>query len=384
MEFNLDCRYFIGEKPCKYNRLCEGCPDYDPFGKKVLIIKLGAMGDVIRTTPILPIIVEKFKKVHLTWLVDRQSRIFLRNNPLIDRVIEYGAQSCLRLQIERFDYLFSIDKEVRAAALATIVSADNKFGFGFNKIGNIYPFTDDAHYSLALGMCDELKFFKNKKTYQRDMLDSMGFAGEEYGHYELPLHNFDLNYGKQLLSVAGGISDRYIIGLNTGAGDRFATKRYTEKNLIKLIREITKNLDAVVLLLGGPDEKERNGRIMVQCKDVDNLIDAGCGNPMDKFVGILNVCDIIVSTDTLALHLALALKKRTIALFGSTCNQEIDMYGLGEQIVSRPSCSPCYKNECPNSGDEFMRCMKDISADKIIDSIKRQLPYVNQSRNYWK
>ena len=94
---------------------------------------------------------------------------------------------------------------------------------------------------------------------------------------------------------------------------------------------------------------------------------------MKKFVGILNVCDLVVSTDTLALHLSLALEKRVIALFGSTCDQEIDMYGLGEKIVSRPSCSPCYKGKCPNLGGDYMRCMLDISPDKIMSSIKRQL-----------
>ena len=255
MRFNLDCRYFIGEKPCKYNRLCEGCPYYDSFGEKILIIKLGAMGDVIRTTPILPILSEKFEKKHITWLVDPQSRIFLDTNPYIDRVIEYGLESCLRLQFEKFDYVFSIDKEVRATALASIVQAENKFGFGFDPVGNIYPFTHDAHYSLALGMSDELKFFKNEKTYQRDMLDSMGFLDKKYGKYELPLHNFELDFGKHLLDNLGVKPSKYVIGLNTGAGDRFATKRYTEENLIKLIRDIDENLEATVLLLGGPTEK---------------------------------------------------------------------------------------------------------------------------------
>jgi len=373
MKFNLDCRYFIGEKPCKYNRLCEGCPYYDSFGEKILIIKLGAMGDVIRTTPILPILSEKFKKKHLTWLVDPQSKNFLANNPHIDRVIEYGMESCLRLQLEKFDYVYSIDKEVRATALASIVQAENKFGFGFDPIGNIYPFTGSAHYSLALGMSDDLKFFKNEKTYQRDMLDAMGFVDKKYGKYNLPLTNFDLNYGKSLLDSSSIKPGKYVIGLNTGAGDRFATKRYTEANLIKLIRDIDANLGTAILRLGGPTEKERNSRIMCACEDIKNLVDAGCGNPMDKFVGILNVCDLVVSTDTLALHLSLALEKRVVALFGSTCDQEIDMYGLGEKIVSRPSCSPCYKGKCPNSGDGFMRCMDDISPEKIMGSIKRQL-----------
>ena len=376
MKFNLDCRYFIGEKPCKYNRLCEECPYYESFGDKILIIKLGAMGDVIRTTPILRILSEKYKKKHLTWLVDPQSKVFLAGNPHIDRVIEYGMESYARLQLEEFDYVYSIDKEVRATALASIVKAKNKFGFGFDPVGNIYPFTDDAHYSLALGMSDDLKFFRNEKTYQRDMLDAMGFADKSYGKYDLPLDNFELNYGKDMLNSMGIKTGKYVIGLNTGAGDRFATKRYTEENLIELIKNIGRNIDATILLLGGPTEKERNARIIAACENMKIVVDAGCDNPMSRFVGILNLCDLVVSTDTLALHLALALEKRVIALFGSTCDQEIDMYGQGEKIVSRPACAPCYKGKCPNDGDEFMMCMNDISAEKIMSSINNQLSYI--------
>ncbi len=53
MLLKLDCRYYKGEKPCKFNRLCKGCSHYEPMGKRILIIKLGATGDVLRTTPIL-------------------------------------------------------------------------------------------------------------------------------------------------------------------------------------------------------------------------------------------------------------------------------------------------------------------------------------------
>ena len=44
----LDCRHYLGEKPCQANRLCEGCPDYEPMGTRILVIKLGAMGAVMR------------------------------------------------------------------------------------------------------------------------------------------------------------------------------------------------------------------------------------------------------------------------------------------------------------------------------------------------
>ena len=50
----IDCRLFRGDIPCSPGAICENCPDYEPMGKKILILKLGAIGDVLRTTPVLP------------------------------------------------------------------------------------------------------------------------------------------------------------------------------------------------------------------------------------------------------------------------------------------------------------------------------------------
>lgn len=380
MKFNLDCRHYIGEKPCKYNRLCEDCDHYDPFGTKILIIKLGAMGDVIRTTPILPVIASKFKKYHLTWIVDEPSVIFLKNNPLIHRVVPFTPNIFARISIEKFDIVYSLDKEVRATTLASSANADTKLGFGFAPEGNIYPFTPSAEYSLALGMSDDLKFRANTKTYQREIFDTLGFANIDYGKYCIAWENFDLGFGLTLLKDKNAEPKKYNIGLNTGAGDIFATKRYLEDNVVELIRKTASNIDANILLLGGPSESQRNKNIIAKSAGITQLIDTGCSNPMEKFAGILNCCDIIVSSDTLALHLSIALGKRIVALFGSTCAQEIDLYGQGEKLVSLPECAPCYKKECPNKDEKYMVCMKNLTPDNIVDAINRQIKFIEQAK----
>jgi len=378
MKLNLDCRYFVGEKPCRYNRLCDGCPHYDPFGTKILIIKLGAMGDVVRTTPIIPIIAEKQKKYHLTWLVDEKSRLFIEGNPSVHRVISYNTESVLRLMIEEFDVVYSLDKEIRAASIATLVKAKQKLGFAFHPKGNIYPITSEAEESFSLGMSDEIKFFKNQKTYQRDILDAVGFNGAAYGKYQIPLKNFDLNCGTEMLRRKNVQPKRVIIGLNTGAGDIFKTKCYLVDSFITLIKKISSELDATTLLLGGPGETNRNKYISDQFADTSPVIHTGCDNPMENFLGIINCCDILVTGDTLALHLGLALNKRVVGLFGSTCAQEIDMYGLGEKLVSLPDCAPCYKKDCPNDGKNYMKCMKQLTPQQVFGAIKQQIEVIEK------
>ena len=78
MKFNADCLHFLGHIPCKPHKEqgfhCENCPAYMPIEKRILIIKLGAMGDVIRTTPLITRYKKRFPHAKFTWItLDRKS-----------------------------------------------------------------------------------------------------------------------------------------------------------------------------------------------------------------------------------------------------------------------------------------------------------------------
>jgi heptosyltransferase-2 len=77
----------------------------------------------------------------------------------------------------------------------------------------------------------------------------------------------------------------------------------------------------------------------------------------------------VVTGDTTALHLAVGLRKKVVALFGPTCAQEIELYGRGEKIVSPLSCSPCYRRSC----DRDPNCMKTVSAEEVLKATNRLL-----------
>jgi ADP-heptose:LPS heptosyltransferase len=76
---------------------------------------------------------------------------------------------------------------------------------------------------------------------------------------------------------------------------------------------------------------------------------------------VLGKCDAIVTSDTLAMHIAIALEIPIVVLFGSTCPQEIDLYGRGIKLYDGEYCAPCYKKSCPKFGEENMLCMKKIT-----------------------
>ncbi|MFB3895435.1 MAG: glycosyltransferase family 9 protein [bacterium] len=360
--YRLDCRYFVGEKPCKFKALCTGCTHYSPMGKRILIIKFAAIGDVLRTTPLLRGLKTKYPSSHITWLTDPAAASLLRTIPEIDRLISYnGAETLTRFLVEQFDILICLDKEVRATGLAMLVQAADKIGFGLTEFGTIFPFDNRSAFAFELGLNDELKFRLNQKTYPEIIFDLVGlpYHREEY------LFSLPEDSKKKAIEKAKRWnlkSTDLVIGLNTGAGTVFATKKWTIPGYIKLIDLIHNKYQKKVkiLLLGGPEEVERNKDILRKSKVP--LIDTGTDNNLIDFCGILNLCDVIVTADSLAMHLAIALKKQVIAFFGPTVAQEIELYGRGETIVVKADCAPCYRKEC----NQPMSCMERLEAKTVF------------------
>lgn len=133
MDIKFDCRYFKGDKPCRFGRACFQCNHYMPSAMRILIIKLAAIGDVLRTTAILTGLKREYPESHITWLVNEESRFLLEGNPKVDRTLSYGLDSSLCLLVEGFDLVLSLDKAPAGASLAVLVKAGKKKGFGFHE-----------------------------------------------------------------------------------------------------------------------------------------------------------------------------------------------------------------------------------------------------------
>ena len=363
MRLRPDCVHFRGDKPCAYNRLCKDCPHFSAFPDRILVIKCRAMGDVLRTTPLLPSLKRKYPLSHISWLLDGESAELLSHNPYIDRLYGFGLESVLPLLVAKFDLLISLDKEPELAALATKIEAGQKRGFGLNRFGNLTIFNPAAEFAYRLGVDNELKFFKNKKTYQEIVHEAaeIPFSRDEYV-FELPDKARDK--ARIFIQRRRLAARRPRIGLNTGAGTKFETKQWPAEHYLKLISLLTQRMKATVFLLGGPREKELN-RFLAQ-KSRTRVYDTGTDNTLLEFAGFISLLDLVVTSDTLGMHLAIALKKPVIALFGSTCPQEIDLYGRGSKIFLGHDCSPCYKQTCSDP-----ICMTGISPEHVFAEIKK-------------
>lgn len=343
---------------------------------KILIVKLGAMGDVLRTTPLLTALKKKFPAPAITWLVDPQCQEALQGNSLIDRLLSYSPKNLQELKKDHFDLAINLDKDAEALDAIAAVSADQKMGFGRSADGEVCALDALSDYALRLGVDDDLKFRKNKKTYQEISFEQAGltFKKEDY------LFSLDETDGRaaqeHLQKIGFKKKSGIVVGLNTGSGTRFAGKKLPISTLVDLVRRFYTELGATVFLLGGKDEIERNRQIekMSDCP----LINTG-SHSIKRFAAIVRECDLVVSGDTTAMHIAIAVKVPVVAYFASTCAQEIELYGRGKKIISKIDCAPCYLKICP-IGEQ---CMKDMTADEIFDAVKEVLKienYISGSR----
>jgi heptosyltransferase-2 len=365
MRWKSNCRFFLGVKPCKYKRICRECVNYQPWKEKCLIIKLAAKGDVIRTTPLALALKQYNHNLKISWLTDNDAAPLLSNNPSVDEILCFNAGSLTQLSAERFDRIICLDKEPRAAALASILEGDRKTGFGWDPKGYLIPLGKDSELIYDLGLSDELKFRTNQKSYQQLIIESAGlkYTGQKYQY--LPTEAEKEWAAEFLYRRLKLKNSEILIGLNTGVGRAFPTKAWPREHFMTLAKGIMGKKLGRAVLLGGPDEKELIDGI---AKRVPGIVKIPADLEVRQFAAMLSLIEIIVSADSLAMHLGIALNRKVIAMFGPTCQQEIGLYGRGEKLMAETECSPCYRQLCPNN-----RCMSGISPDVVLGAIKRNI-----------
>ena len=180
MILKTDCKHFPGDKPCSPNKLenkkCDDCEYYSPINFKILIIKLDAVGDVLRTTSILHALKSKYQNSHITWLTKQNAKDIFINNNLVDNVLLFESSDLnSRLKIEIFDLLIHPDASPASSSIAGIINAKVKKGFVLSHFGQVIPADNDAIEWLEMGAFDEFKK-QNKKTYQQIIHEIAGLT----------------------------------------------------------------------------------------------------------------------------------------------------------------------------------------------------------------
>lgn len=364
-----DCRHYSGYKPCKKHDGCPDCPHHAPRGEQILIIKLGAMGDVLRTKSLLPALKRAHPTSWIVWLTNPGSEALARD-PLVDEVRAFTLEGITALEGRRFARLLCLDKDAHAVALSARLEADVRQGFAPTAYNTITVWNDASAEALRLGLSDELKYRISRKTVPRILHDmaELDYDGCDYG---LTLGDAARAEAADLVARLGLPKGRRIVGVNTGCGPVFETKAWTRDGFAELLASLGRRDDVAMLLLGGPREEALHAELMRRAGDMAGRVvfDAGNHNPLERFFAVVERCDVVLSSDSLAMHVAIALKRPVVAFFGPTCAHEVDLFGRGEAIVTDFSCSPCYLKRC----DKQPTCMQAMSAGTVEAAVLRVL-----------
>lgn len=325
---------------------------------RVLVIKTGALGDVIRTTSILPGLAKRYDDVEVVWVTAPGAASLVEHHPLISRVekvdpgnIEAARALAARLGAETWDRVLSFDDEEPMCALASGVGGESLSGAHFDSSG-ARAYTDDVAPWFEMGLlsrlgkeeADRLKI-ANQRTHP-EIFASM--LGVEEGRPALHLTGEAREQGKRFYEQAG--LPGTVIGLNTGAGGRWKTKELPVPRTVRVAAQIGEALECGFVVLGGPDEAERNSEL---CSGLESaglaFADGGTDNGLLEFGALVGGVDLLIASDSMALHMAIALERPCVAFFAPTSAAEIELYGLGQKVWSTAPDYCSYTPDADNS-----------------------------------
>ncbi|MCB0393950.1 MAG: glycosyltransferase family 9 protein [Bdellovibrionales bacterium] len=365
-----NCRYYTGYRPCSFKTDCTAsCPHKDIPSKRVLIVHLGALGAVLRSTALLKPIRRKFPNAHITWVTQAPANQLLENNPFIDQLVTYDFSGFMTLKAQSFDIGYCIDKSLAATGLIQELSIDFRYGFTSTATGGIIPANRHAKHLWELGLNDHEKFKVNKRS-ELDLVSEALDIEYDQDPYLLSMSQEEIfEIGRRRKNWLG--ENQHVIGINTGCAPTIPYKKLSiegHRELIKLIQQRIPN--ATIVLLGGSEDNARNRLIAADSNVLSSPTDRGLRD------GLLSVgaCDVVVTGDSLGMHMAIALDCWVVAWFGPTCSNEVDLFDRGVKVLSQATCGPCWKRECHL---ETM-CYDQVDYSEILAGIQRGLSAVNK------
>lgn len=261
---------------------------------KVLILKTGhsetldpeisqttSLGDVLRSTVIL----HPFKDEHITWVTDKTAYPLLYGIPCISRILLWDFETAIQLLFEKYDIVINLEKSPVMCALTSKIDAWQKYGFRFDDIrGEAHAFKESTGAFRTYIKTDAKK--QSNRPWQEILYEMIGskWFSEPYL----------LGIKPRTKMVSGRI------GLNHKIGGKFPEKAW-------------------------PFFSE------LSCQGVSWQF----GDNLQDYVDWLNSCEVVVTNDSLGLHLSIALGRKFVALFGPTNPHEVFDYGLGVKLTSQ-------------------------------------------------
>jgi len=362
---NTDCVHYRGNMPCAPHkldgRLCADCSEYRPLRDRILIVKLGAMGDVLRTTALLPDIVANHEAPHVTWLTRPDSAELLLDNPLIDCVITTANAALLAVSAP-FSVCYALDNDIEGLAFARIAKSKSYKGFiagPFDTCVGVAAGGDSKIFDI--GVWDDLKR-ANGESYLKMLAAAVGISYSG-GRPIVPIDAAEETYARACLADL----PRPLIGVNIDAGGRWERKRWNPEHIEMMVEQAVSDGFGVVAFGGAEVEMQKQSLSVGRGGAV--IAFQSTGNARRLCAGI-SLCDVVVTGDTLGMHVAWGCGVPVVALFGPTSSAEIDLASDDVKLSATDlACLGCYLPTCTVSP----HCMDRLGAESVYAAVRERL-----------
>ena len=335
--------------------------------QKVLIVLLGALGDVTRGLSMAVRIKEAWPECHLSWAVEPKSRDMVEALGCVDKVFVFdrprGFKAYLsfikELRQEKFDLVLDMQRHFKSGVTSWSTKAKRRIGFN-RKNAKEFNWLFNTEYISAVDN------FSAKIEHYHLFGDLLNLPRGESHNFGLQASAKEIGKIKNLVASSGCSVDsngRVFVGLILGS--TWPSRFWYASHYRELIAELSQKHKVTFLLLGGPSEAEF-AEDVEQGFDNDLVVNLVGKTSVRDLISVFSISTIAIGSDSGPMHIAAAMKIPVISLWGSTSPLRSAPYGSEDLVLQSPvACAGCYKKICPGLAT---LCMSEIPS-KAVSSI---------------
>lgn len=335
--------------------------------QRIAIIKPSALGDVVQTLPLLPVLRRRFPGSHLAWVIQRELRDLVSEHPCLDQVIAVdrrptwrtAAPTLWELRRGHFDTVFDLQGLLRSAVLTAASGARWRIGLQTAREGAAYT----TNVTLA-GTGRELP--AHARYWRVAEALGLGHASRE-AWVSVPAQA--LARAREWLSFLSGP----LFAVQWGA--KWETKRWPIAGFATVLKKAQREWDASVVIVGGKGEAPECAALADQlqrCSGAKRVLNLAGQTSIKELAAVLSLCDYTVSNDSGPLHLAAELGRPTLGIF--TCTSPVRSGPPGaqhEQVATELPCAASYRKVCPHSGSQHQACHAELTTERVWERLRQ-------------
>jgi len=331
--------------------------------KRVLIVRLGALGDIIHAIPVAAALRRAFPAVRIDWLVNAKHREILDLVPVIDRRLAITDRSTLAairgLRAERYDAALDLQGLLKSAILARASGAARVIGFASTYLRErlARPFYTDA-FDPGCGDIYDPREKRHVVQINLGILQPLGLTAVTP---EFPIERVDSPIARDVIGRAGG---RYAV-LNPGAA--WPNKRWPPQRFGAVAAALRSRHGLRSIVTWGPGE-ESIGRDVVAASDGAAIL-----SPRTSVADLVALCRgaaLMISGDTGPTHIATALGTPIVGIYGPTRPSRNGPWSPADVVVTRdPICECLHLRRCRRA----TMCLMDVEAEEVLTAVERRL-----------